>query len=176
MSPTINTDTDEETIDNSSKQAVSTLTFEDSLSLPDSKGLVWSDLIDPGFLVAALPGANSVDQVSTDRYTAEVIRGVGPVTLTMTADVQIVDKREPDWLIAKGEAYDRRTHTDIKGTVAIELTEIDSTSTLMRYRVETKICGGSGILSPRLLRPIVKKDLDEFFDNIEASRGSCGGE
>lgn len=144
------------------------LEFKDSLTIETTKDSLWPILSNPSVLVACVPGAETIEQVSERRYTVEVTRGISSLSISLAGQVEIVELHEPDWMLVEGSAYDSRTHTDFEGTAALELEQVNDDSVELIYKAYLTFSGGSGSLSPRVLRTIVKSDVNRYFENLRS--------
>lgn len=144
------------------------LEFEDSLTIETSQETLWPILSDPSVLAACVPGAETIEQVSDRRYTVEVTRGIASLSISLTGEVEIVELHKPQWMLVEGSAYDSRTHSDFEGTAALELEQMDDDVVELIYKAYLTFSGGSGSLTPRLLRTIVNSDVDRYFDNLRS--------
>lgn len=142
------------------------LTFEDTVSIDATKRDLWNALSDPGVLAACIPGAESVERLSERRYSVDVRRGISRLTLSLSGEVELVEMREPDWVIAEGTAYDSKTHTEFDGIAAIELSQLDDRTVALDYEAHLTFTGGTASLSTKILRPVVEADVDRYFENV----------
>lgn len=144
------------------------LTFEDTVTIATTKEQLWELLSDPAVLAACLPGAENVERVNERRYTVEVARGISRLTLSISGEIELVEMDEPDWVLAEGTAYDSKTATDFEGVAAMEVASVDDELVDLRYEAHLTFTGGNASLSPRLLRSVVKSDVDRYFENVRA--------
>lgn len=144
------------------------LEFENSVELQVSKSRVWECISDPEILARCVPGAESVTRESPNRYAVDLTRGVSSLTVNLSGEVELLEVNEPEWLLASGSAYDDRSHTEVDGLAAIELTRIDRGAVRGDYRVSMTFTGGLASVPNRIVASIVKRDVAAYFENIAA--------
>lgn len=154
------TDADDETME---------LSFEDAFTLAGSKDEIWSSISDPEVLAHCIPGAESVEQVSRRKYTVEIVRGISHLTIELSGDVELVEMNEPEWIVADGHAYDPRTHSDIEGVAAMEMTELDSGEVRIDYKATINFTGGVTSIPTGMIERVVTSDVDAYFENVRST-------
>lgn len=145
------------------------LTFEDTVTLRTTKEHLWSVISDPEVLARCVPGAEAVTRESERRYTCEITRGISHLTISLTGEVEFVELNEPDWVVAKGSAYDPKTHSDFDVLAAMEMSDRGDGTVALTYSAQVSFTGGIASLPTRIFRPIVGSDIDTFFENIRAT-------
>lgn len=159
-------DADPDTMDDESEDdAGKRLEFADTVAIDTTKDALWETISDPEVLTVAVPGAESIERVSKTKYTVDIRIGVSHLNVALDGDVEFVEMNEPDWIVASGSAFDSTTGSDFDILAAMEMNENDS-GTDLSYTAEVTYTGGVASLSKRLLRPIVKKNVNAYFDNI----------
>lgn len=145
------------------------LTFEDTVTLRTTKAHLWSVISDPEVLTRCVPGAEAITRESERRYTCEITRGISHLTISLTGEVEFVELNEPDWVVAKGSAYDPKTHSDFDVLAAMEMADRDDGTVALTYSAQVSFTGGIASLPTRIFRPIVGSDIDAYFENVRAS-------
>ena len=143
------------------------LEFADTVGIETTKDELWATISDPEVLTACVPGADEIDRVSKTKYTVEISIGVAHLNVSLSGDVEFVEMNEPDWIVASGSAFDGTTGSDFDILAAMEMDETDAGVDLS-YTAEVAYSGGVASLHKRLLRPIVKKNVDKYFENIRS--------
>lgn len=168
--PSTTGETDDTTQTGESSERATELTVEDSveLSVPEeiTRADVWEICSDPAVLAECIPGAESVEQLSERRYRGTVTRGVHSITVSMDGEVELVEQHEPDWILAEGQAYDPRSHSDFNGLGAMEIEMINEGTVGIHYRLKVTLSGGVATVPARILRRIVDRDVGMYFENI----------
>lgn len=143
------------------------LEFTDTVAIETTKDELWATISDPEVLTACVPGADEIDRVSKTKYTVDISIGVAHLNVSLSGDVEFVEMNEPDWIVASGSAFDGTTGSDFDILAAMEMDETDDGVDLS-YTAEVAYTGGVASLHKRLLRPIVKKNVDKYFENIRS--------
>ena len=147
------------------------LSFDGTVRFGTTKDELWEFVSEPENLVECVPGADDVEQLSQERYTFEITRGVSRLTLSVSGEAELVEMHEPDWIVADGNAYDSTTGSQFDVVAAMELNETDDGAVDMAYTVDIDLTGGvAGVagLTDGLVRSIVKSDMETYFENIRA--------
>lgn len=150
------------------------LEFEDTIRIDTDKETLWSTISDPGTLTECVPGAEKVERQSKREYTCEITRGISHLTISLTGDVEFVEMNEPHWVVASGNAYDPKTHSEFDVLAAMEMNEVDDETVELSYTADVSYTGGVASLNTGLIRPIVKKDVDAYFENIRETVANNG--
>lgn len=154
---------DEEPSEPTAEQA--DLTFDGAVEMPTTKDHLWSVISDPAVLTECVPGAETVERLSERRYRADITRGLSKLTVSLSGEVEFVEMAEPDYVVASGSAHDSKTGSDLEVLAAMEIAEVDEGVELI-YSAEIDVTGGAAALSWNLLRPIVRNDIENYFDNV----------
>lgn len=142
------------------------LEFEDRVEIETTKDELWEHISDPEILASCVPGADHIERLSERRYLVELTRGVGSLTISLEGEVELVELNEPDWVLASGDAYDARSHTEFEGLGAMEMTTIDDDTVALDYRANLTFTGGVASLPKRFVGSVIRRDIDAYFDNV----------
>jgi len=145
------------------------LSFEDAFTLGGNKDEIWSSISDPGVLAQCIPGAEDVERISRRKYTVDIQRGISHLTIELSGDVELVEMNEPEWIVADGRAYDPRTHSDIEGVAAMEMTELDDGEVRVDYKATLTFTGGVTSIPTRMIERVVTSDVDAYFENVRST-------
>ncbi|MFB6354149.1 MAG: CoxG family protein, partial [Halobacteriales archaeon] len=144
------------------------LSFSDAVEMPATTEELWATVSDPDVLTECVPGAESIEQVSERRYTLDITRGVSHLTVSLSGAVEFVELNEPEWVVVSGDAHDTKTGSDFDVLAAMELSAVDDATTQLAYRADVSFTGGVASLGAGVLRPIVRRDVDAYFENIRS--------
>lgn len=147
------------------------LSFDDAVEVRTTKDQLWAAISDPETLTACVPGAEDIDRVSTRRYTVDITRGVSHLTVSLSGEFEFVELSEPDWVVVSGFAHDTKTGSDFDVLAAMELESVDEETTELAYTADVSFTGGVASLGTGLLRPIVHRDVDAYFQNLRSAVG-----
>ncbi|MFC7211808.1 CoxG family protein [Natronoarchaeum sp. GCM10025321] len=153
---------DEEQVDEASKR----LEFADTVELATTKDDLWSTISDPETLTECVPGAESIVRTSEQKYELDITRGVAQMSLSLTGEAEFVEMSPPDYIVTTGNAFDTKTGSDFEILAAMEMEEIDDETVQLTYQAEVEYSGGVASVPKRVISPIVKRDVDTYFDNV----------
>lgn len=143
------------------------LEFTDTVSIDTDKKTLWNFISDAQNLADVVPGAKSVTKHSERRYTLEIERGIGHVSVSLDGEFELVEMNEPEYIIAEGEAFDSTTGSTFEVLAAMEMKERDGGVDLS-YTAQLFYTGGVASLGARLLKKFIEGDVDRYFDNVKS--------
>jgi hypothetical protein len=137
-----------------------------------SRQRVWEGLNDPEILRASIPGCQSLDKVTDDRFTATVEVKVGPVGARFKGAVSLADLDPPNGytLLLEGSGG---IAGSMKGSAKVHLSDT-SGGTLISYDVEAQVGGRMAQLGGPIIDATAKQLADRFFSRFgEVVAGSA---
>jgi carbon monoxide dehydrogenase subunit G len=146
----------------------SVLEFSDTLEIQTDKSTLWETIADPAVLTECVPGAESIERHSERKYTLDITRGISHLTVSLSGEAEFVELNPPDYIVTTGSAFDSKTGSNFDVLAAMEMDETDDESVELTYKAEVSFSGGAASLSTRMLRPIVARDVDTYFENIRS--------
>jgi len=149
-------------------EETSELEFSGSVRMDAGREELWETISDPDTLTECVPGAESIDRVSERKYTVEITRGVAHLTVSLSGEAEFVEMNPPDYVVTRANAFDSKTGSDFDVLAAMEIQEDDEDAQLV-YTAEVTYSGGVANISNRVLRPIVKRDINTYFENIRTA-------
>jgi hypothetical protein len=144
----------------------SRLEFADTVEIATDKDALWQFISDPENLAECVPGAEEIERVTRRKYTCEITRGVSHLTVSLSGEFEMVEMNEPDWIVAEGTAFDSTTGSDFDVLAAMEMTELDDGNVALSYSADLGFTGGVATLGSRLLKGVIRSDIETYFDNI----------
>jgi uncharacterized protein len=155
--------------------AESTVHISAERTLPISREVTWNALQDPQVLQACIPRCESITRTGADEYdllfTARL--GLARISLKGTMRLSEIQPFESYTLHFEGQAFASRGG----GAAQVQLVE-NHGSTLIRYGLDVFVGGRVGQLGAPLVRGVVERGLDRFFDAFERhvanGSGGCG--
>ncbi|MET0482753.1 MAG: carbon monoxide dehydrogenase subunit G [Aestuariivirgaceae bacterium] len=127
---------------------------------------VWKALNDPDVLKQCIPGCEEMRKVSDHGFSARVKAKVGPVSLTMTGDVQLSDLNPPVSYRITGQGKGGAAGF-AKGDADIRLAD-QGGATLISYDVDAQVGGKLAQIGNRLIDSTARKMADDFFSRFVA--------
>lgn len=143
------------------------LDFSDTVEISTGAETLWETISEPETLTECVPGAESIERVSERRYTVDITRGVSHLTVSLSGEAEFVELNPPDTVVTKATAFDSKTGSEFEILAGMEISETDDGEATLSYTAEVAISGGVATMSPRLLRPIIARDVDTYFANIK---------
>ena len=145
--------------------------MENSCLIPAGRSTAWALLMDIPRAAACVPGLEEIATDGENRYAATLKSRVGPMGLTFSGTVTVLDSDE-----FKGEARfqieatDRRVGGSIKANMAIRLTDHPSGQVLDQTELtivtDTAFMGKLGELGQPLMHRKARNTMEEFARNL----------
>jgi 2-furoyl-CoA dehydrogenase large subunit len=129
-------------------------------------GRIWTMLLDPDVLMAAVPGAAGIEKISDRHFCAEVSLGIGPVKGRYRAEIELSDPRPGASLTLTGSADGALGFG--RGTGRLTLREETPIRTIVGYRYEAAIGGKIASIGGRLLDGATRALIGQFFAALAA--------
>ncbi|TQQ82168.1 CoxG family protein [Halonotius roseus] len=148
--------------------AADALTFSGSVAIETTPETLWATISDPATLTECVPGAESIDRVDERTYAVEITRGVSHLTVSLSGEAEFVEMNPPNSVVTSAQAFDSKTGSDFEVLAAMEIQPTDDGAAELTYSAEVSISGGVGTMSPRLLTPIIERDITSYFENVKA--------
>ncbi len=125
---------------------------------------VWELLRDPDALAKALPGTQSLEQVSESEYTGKMHVRVGPVSGVFAGKLTISDEVPPDSYTLQVDG--RGAPGFVKGTGSIQLTAQGDSKTLLQYTGDIQIGGRLASVGQRLIDSVSKSMVRQGLETL----------
>lgn len=123
---------------------------------------VWTFLWDVPRVVGCLPGCVEASEVEPQRrYRARMQQRVGPISLDVPLDVEIVEAEPPRRIVLKASGRDRLVGAEIVLRVALDCAAGAAGSTL-RIEADGRVLGKLGALGHGIIQRKAEEAVDEF--------------
>jgi hypothetical protein len=128
------------------------------------QGEVWKLVRDPEVLSSALPGTQSLDQVSENEYAGEMNLRVGPVVGVFSGKIIVSDEVPPESCTLTVEGRGKPGFINGKGQV--QLIPHEAGRTLMKYEGEVQIGGTLASVGQRLIETASKSIIGQGLNTM----------
>jgi carbon monoxide dehydrogenase subunit G len=141
--------------------------FTGSQTIAASREQVWQGLNDASVLQGCVPGCESFEAESEDRYKAVVVASVGPVKARFKGTLDLSDRDAPNGyrIVGQGEG-------GIAGfgkmTATVTLADAED-GTLLTYVAQAQVGGKLAQIGSRLVSSVANKLAAEFFRRFNAT-------
>jgi 2-furoyl-CoA dehydrogenase large subunit len=133
---------------------------------------LWAALLDPDTLKRTVPGCHAVRRLSDTRFEAEATLGAGPVKGRFAVGIELSDLIAPESMTIIGRARGPLGVGAGQGT--LELDEVDSERTRLRYRYDARVGGKVAAVGARMLDGASRLILNQFFAALAATTRAPG--
>lgn len=126
---------------------------------------VWESIMDPGVLVATIPGCEQLRETGANSYDATITAGVAAIKGTYQGQVRLSDLKPHESLLlhAEGSGAPGTIGTDVRVT----FTDRGDGTTQIDYDADAVVGGAIGGVGQRMLTSASKRMANEFFANID---------
>ena len=122
---------------------------------------VWEALNDPETLRASIPGCQSLEKETDDRFAATVEVKMGPIGARFKGAVSLTDLNPPNGYTLSLHGNGGITGS-VKGNAKVRLRE-DAGSTLIAFEVDAEVAGRMAQLGGPIIDATAKQLADKFF-------------
>ena len=131
------------------------------------KEAVWEIVRDPDVLASALPGTQSLEQISENEYQGEMQVRIGPVGGLFAGRVLISNEQPPDSLSISVEGKGKPGF--VKGTGDVQLISQENDKTLMQYQGDMEVGGRLASVGQRMMDSVSRSLLKQGLDSLNQS-------
>ena len=125
---------------------------------------VWELVRDPEVLASALPGTQSLEQISESEYAGKMHVRIGPVAGVFAGGIVISDEVPPESCTLSVDG--RGTPGFAKGMGHITLSEIAEDQTLLSYEGEMQVGGRIASVGQRLIDTASRSMIDQGLESL----------
>ena len=138
--------------------------IEGEYTFEGTREQVWDVVRDPEVLATALPGTQSLEQVSENEYQGEMHVRIGPVAGLFSGLLVISDEVPPESLTMTVEGKGKPGF--VKGTGSVQLISQEADKTLMQYHGDMQIGGRLASVGQRMMESVSKSLLKQGLDSL----------
>jgi carbon monoxide dehydrogenase subunit G len=147
------------------------MNIEGSVRIGASVQDVWNALNDAEILKAAIPGCESLEQISESEFGATIVIKLGPIKTRFAGRVTLSDIVPLKSYTIAG-AGEGGIAGFAKGAAKVTVSEQDPGTTLLSYVADAAVGGKIAQLGARLIVSTSNKLAAQFFNNLEQALAS----
>jgi carbon monoxide dehydrogenase subunit G len=125
---------------------------------------VWELVRDPEVLATALPGTQSLEQISESEYAGKMHVRIGPVSGVFDGKIVVSDEVPPESCTLAVDGRGAPGHA--RGTGHVHLFEEDEGKTLMKYWGDMQVGGRLANVGQRLIDSASKSMIQNGLDSL----------
>ena len=130
---------------------------------------VWPLIFDPENLAEWIPGCDSLQQISQDRYQGQMILGIAGVGGRFSVQVQLTEYQPPQFCSFNGDLAG--SAGNVNGSARFELEAVDA-GTIIHYSAKGLVTGALGKLSARLVEGFAQNAIRKGLERLEGRLAS----
>ena len=131
-----------------------------------SAAQIWELLMHADTLAKITPGISRLEPTGPDTYKAIADVKIGPVSGSFSGKVELMDKEEPHRFTLRVEQNSKIGN--VAADVALELVEVGSGQTEMRFDGMAQLSGLLARTGQRVLSGVANTLTEQFFKALEA--------
>jgi uncharacterized protein len=140
--------------------------IKDSFTLAAPRESVWVLLQDIERVGRCVPGVEDISRLSDDAYQGTIKVKVGPISAAFQGQVCLLERAEPEKMVAEISGSDKSSASQIKATFTGILTP-NGASTRLDYEVDMALRGKLGQFGGAVIQATARKMTQEFVHNLE---------
>jgi carbon monoxide dehydrogenase subunit G len=142
--------------------------FENQFDVPAPIDEVYAALLDVQRVAPCVPGAEVLEQTGDDAYKVAIKVKVGPMSMTYTGDVQIVEKDEAAHrAVMHAKAREARGQGTVNSNVVMTLTGTDG-RTQGTIATDVQLSGRVASMGRGIIQDVSARIVDQFSENLAA--------
>ncbi|MCI0860180.1 MAG: hypothetical protein J4N81_15740 [Chloroflexi bacterium] len=141
--------------------------LENKCLVPADRDTTWELVMDIPRVAACIPGVNDVTPVSDDKFNAVMQVRIGPMRLSFSGTILIVDQdKQKGEARFRVEAADRRLGGSFRADMILRLNPLSETQTELSIESDVAFMGKLGELGQPLIRRKAGNTLEDFARNL----------
>jgi carbon monoxide dehydrogenase subunit G len=142
--------------------------FENQFDVPAPIDEVYAALLDVQRVAPCVPGAEVLEQTGDDAYKVAIKVKVGPMSMTYTGDVEIVEKDEAAHrAVMRAKAREARGQGTVNSNVVMTLTGTDG-RTQGTIATDVQLSGRVASMGRGIIQDVSARIVDQFSENLAA--------
>ena len=129
--------------------------------------LIWGKIINPSFMVKAVPGAELTEQINDTQFKGKIIVKIGPVTAKFNGEAEFtkLEKQEKE-LTMEGKGLDTTGKGGANMKMDIKLLQTEEGGTEMQSSMKLSITGRLAQFGARMIVAVNNKMFDQWAKNF----------
>ena len=141
--------------------------FEQRQVVSASRDKLWDLLMDLPRVGQCFPGVDQVTAVDDQRYQGTMRVRVGPVSLSVSGTIQVVERDNDRWHASmRLDGADRRVGGAVQATMVMDLKELSGEETELVVNSDVSFMGKLGELGQPIMRRKADSVMREFIHNL----------
>lgn len=140
--------------------------LKDSFVVDASIAEVWDFFQDIPRLSACIPGVEEVEEIEPDLYRGVLKVKVGPLSASFTGQVKVIERLEPERMVALVEGEDKSSASAAKATFTGEMFEQEA-GVRLEYETDISMRGRLAQFGFAVIRGTAKKMTKVFAKNMQ---------
>ena len=143
--------------------------IDQNVTIPAPAERVWDFMMDVPAVSTCVPGVESVEQISEDKYNGVIGIKIGPVGLHMKGVVTLVEQNRDEWTARMDvEATDRRIPGNVNAKAWMRLTPREDGQTDLAIHTDAESLGTLGQFGQAVMKKKAYQVVAEFARNMAA--------
>jgi hypothetical protein len=138
---------------------------------------VWAIVRDPEVLATALPGTQSLEQISESEYAGKMHVRIGPVSGVFAGKIVVSDEEPPERCTLTVDG--RGAPGFAKGVGHVQLFEQEDGTTILKYDGDMQVGGRIASVGQRLIdtasRSMIQQGLESLNNSLQAREAEAEG-
>jgi len=139
------------------------------ITIPAPRDKVWNFLMDIPRVSKCIPGVEKVEPLGDDKYQGTIKQRVGPIGVTLTGVLSVVEKDEAAGRATlQGEGNDRKIGGLVRAKMAMSLRELSPNETELTVDTDANVGGRLGEFGGAVIKKKADQTMEQFAKNIRA--------
>jgi len=142
--------------------------FSQEVVIDAPRQKVWDFIWNVEEFASCVPGVTQVERVDEERFRVRVEQKIGFLKATFHLNIEIQEKRAPEYIRTSGEGADSQIAASLKQRNEVTLEALSESQTKMSIRSSVDIFGKLGSLGFSVIKNQANKIFAEFAQRVKA--------
>lgn len=143
--------------------------IEGNFDVPAPIELVYRELKDAGLMAQCIPGCQSIEPETAQRYRARVAVGVGQINATFNLTVEITEEVAPTLVASRTRGDEGSRASMLSADNEVRLVAIESGGTRVQYTSNVSVTGRLGKFALGVMKKKVETLGQEFASRFRTA-------